>query len=354
MAEAPLHEAPIPFITLPNWVRAAAQCGFNIEPVFRGLGIQTDLIHLESATITMPVLEQAMEACVARAKKDHFPFVLGETYAFDYLPDLETFVSTSPTLREAARVFDWVRALINPMISVQLEEQGAVGALVLRTPQGYAGPRPYRPYFVEAIFASILKFGRTLLRGRADFRRLTFTHPAPTYARQYERHFRLPVAFAQPRNALEADRGLLDLRLDGGYPALHQQAEVRVENRLTRLVRPTGLVAAIEEACARRPQLLGQGIGPVAREVGLGPRTLQRRLQEEGQRFAEVRDRVRYRLALRYLEQPGADVESVSEKLGFSDRRSFTRAFSRWSGVTPSAFLRRAQASAPEKHLPAH
>src|ERR671936_372287 len=96
----PLHDAPIPFITLPNWVKAAAHCGFNIEPIFRELGIQTDLIHLESAT-------------VARSKGRHFPFVLGETFAFDYLPDLETFVTTSPTLREATRVFDWVRELIN-------------------------------------------------------------------------------------------------------------------------------------------------------------------------------------------------------------------------------------------------
>ena len=102
----PLHEAPIPFITLPNWVKAAAECGFNIEPIFRDLGIQTDLIHLESATISQPVLEQVMEACIARAKGQHFPFVLGETFVFDYLPDLQTFVTTSPTLREATRVGD--------------------------------------------------------------------------------------------------------------------------------------------------------------------------------------------------------------------------------------------------------
>jgi AraC-like DNA-binding protein len=337
----PMHEAPIPFITLPNWVKAATRCGFNIEPVFRELGIQTDLIHLESATITQPVLERVMEACVARSKKHHFPFVLGETFAFDYLPDLETFVTTSPTLREATRVFDWVRELINPMISVRLEESGGVGALVLQAPEGYVAPRPYKPYFVEAIFAAVLKFGRTLLRGRADFTRLTFTHTPPPYATEYARHFGLPVAFAQRRNALEADPPLLDLRLEGAYTALHQQAEIRVEQRLSTLARPTGLVAAIEDACARRPELLGKGIEQVAAELGLGARTLQRRLQEEGQRYADVLARVRYRMAIRYLEEPGADVESVSEKLGFSDRRSFTRAFTRWSGVTPSAFLRR-------------
>jgi AraC-like DNA-binding protein len=320
-----LHEAPIPFITLPNWVKAAAQCGFNIEPVFRELGVQTDLIHLESATISLPVLEQAMTACVARSRRRHFPFVLGETFGFEYLPDLETFVTTSPTLREATRVFDWVRELINPMIHVELEERGDTATLVLDLGGGRG---PAVAYFTEALLAAMVKFGRRLMHGHADFSRLLLRYPAPPHAREYARHFRLPVTFGRPRTALEFARDLLDRPLEGGYPALHQQAEV-------------------EEACARQPRLMAGGIGPVAGQLGLGPRTLQRRLQEQGQRFADVVARVRYRLAIRYLEQPGADVESVSEKLGFSDRRSFTRAFSRWSGVTPSAFLRRVS---PEKH----
>jgi AraC-like DNA-binding protein len=341
MPQEPLHQAPIPFITLPNWVKAAAQCGFNIEPVFRELGIETDLIHLETATITQPVLERIMEACVARAKNQHFPFVLGETFAFDYLPDLETFLTTSPTLREAMRVFDWVRELINPMIKVHLEEQGRLAILVLDL-ENNAQTLSHKPYFNETIFSSVVRFGRRLLLGRlGDFRRLTFQYPAPRYAAEYKRYFRLPVEFGQRRNALEFDRELLDLPLKGAYPALHQQAEYRVEQRLSRLARPTGLVAAIENVCDRQPQLLSEGIEQVAAALGLGPRTLQRRLQQEGQRYAEVLARVRYRLAIRYLEEPGTDVETVSEKLGFSDRRSFTRAFTRWSGVSPSAFRRR-------------
>jgi AraC-like DNA-binding protein len=279
-----------------------------------------------------------MVACVARARKKHFPFVLGETFAFEYLPDLETFLATSPTLREATRVFDWVRELINPMIRVTLEESGDTAALVLSIGEGRG---PALAYFTESLVASMVKFGRRLLHGRGDYTRLCLRYPAPKYAKEYTRYFKLPVAFDQPRNALEFERALLDRPLEGGYPALHQQAEYRVGQRLARLARPTGLVAAIEDACVRRPQLLGRGIGPLAGELGLGPRTLQRRLQEEGHRFADVLARVRYRLAISYLEQPGADVESVSEKLGFSDRRSFTRAFARWSGVTPSAFLRR-------------
>lgn len=341
MTPTPLHNGPVPFITLPNWVKAAAHCGFNIQPVFRDLGIQTDLIHLESATIERPLLEQVMEACIARSKRQHFPFVLGETFAFDYLPDLETFLTTSPTLREALRVFDWVRELINPMINVHLQERGAQAWLILSLEEGEEQGRTPKPYFAETVFASVLKFGRTLLAGRAQFDRLCFRHAAPPYAAQYEKFFRMPVRFSQPVHALVLDRGLLDRPLEGGFPALHRQAQYRVEQRLTRLPKRPGLVTAIEEAFARKPRLLGQGIVQMAAELGLHARTLQRRLREKGQSYADLQGRVRYRLAMQFLDQTEQDIESISERLGFSDRRSFTRAFKRWSGVSPSDFRRK-------------
>jgi len=339
---APLHRNPIPFITLPNWVKAAQHCGFNIQPIFNQLGIQTDLVHLESATIERELLEQVMEECVARAKGHHFPFVLGETFAFEYLPDLETFLTTSPTLREAVRVFDWVRELINPMIDVRLEEKRDVALLVVDLTGGDTGQRP-APYFAEAMFAAIQKFSRILLGEAPRFERLCFRHAPPPYRKVYESYFRAPVKFRQPRYTLEMRKSLLDQPLKGGFPALHQQAQYRVERRLQRSLKRPGLVAAIEDAFGRRPALLGQGIEQMAAELGLHSRTLQRRLREEGQSFGDLQGRVRYRMALQMLEKPGEGIEDISERLGFSDRRSFTRAFKRWSGVSPRSFQSRGQ-----------
>src|SRR3546814_14726085 len=124
------HEQPLPFITLPKWVKAAALCGFNIQPVFDELEIETDLLHLEDATISRPLLEQVMTVCVARARDQHFPFVLGETFAFDYLPDIGTFLATSPTLRAPARVFDSGRASLQPLLHSPLPQAGALPSLV--------------------------------------------------------------------------------------------------------------------------------------------------------------------------------------------------------------------------------
>ncbi len=337
MPNPPLHNDPLPFITLPNWVKAATVCGFNIQPIFDRLGVQTDLIHLEDATIRQPQLDAVMSACVAASRQHHFPFMLGETFAFDYLPDIATFLSTSPTLRDAARVFDWVRQLINPMIDVRIDEQGETAQLILQAP-GDAPPNIVAVYFIEALFASIVRFGRMLNAEVERYGRLDFRYPAPVHAAAYEHYFRMPVLFSQRANALQLPRSYLDRPLEGGFPALHGQAEVRVEQRLARLNRSSGLVAAVEAVFEAEPGLLGQGIERLAQRLEMNPRTLQRHLLRQDEQFAQLQARVRYRMALNYLEQAELDLETISERLGFSDRRSFTRAFTRWSGVSPSRY----------------
>lgn len=337
MAIKPLHEEPIPFITLPNWIKAAAQCGFNIEPIFRDLGIETNLINLETATVSRPQMEKVMEACVAQSRQQHFPFVLGETFAFEYLPDLATFLTTSPNLREALKIFDWVRELINPMINVRLEEESPLALLVL------ASNDTDRPYFIESLYASIIKFARALLGKEEDaaFRELRFKHAAPPYVEAYRQFFRTRILFNQPHYAVVFDHELLDRPLEGAFPVLHQQAEYLVEQRLQRMPRRTGLVAAIEDFLEHHPEFMRRGIEAVAEQLGLGHRTLQRRVSETGESYADVLARVRYRMAMHDLRETSHDLEHISERLGFSDRRSFTRAFTRWSGVSPSAFRTR-------------
>ncbi|MHA7835519.1 MAG: AraC family transcriptional regulator ligand-binding domain-containing protein, partial [Algiphilus sp.] len=225
----PLDDEPIPFITLPNWVKAAARCGFNIEPVFEELGITTDLLNLETATIERPKLERAMERCVSLARHAHFPFVLGDTFDFDYLPDLETFLSTSPNLRAALRVFDWVRELVNPFLDLRLREHSDAASIVLHFSVTESPPKPW---FSETTFATLVKFGRRLLGEDAPMLGLRFRHQAPEHAAAYPAFFRLPVQFSATEYALDIDRTVLDMPLAGAYESLHVQARERIERRL--------------------------------------------------------------------------------------------------------------------------
>jgi AraC-like DNA-binding protein len=333
-------EERIPLITLPNWVKAAAVCGFGIAEVFEEVGIEADLLHATQPSVTGSQIEQLMAACVRRSTRRHFPFALGETFAFEYLPELETFLTTSDTLRESARVFEWLRLLINPYLRMQMHEDREIASLRLDPVSSPATPRVFQ-WFVEATFVSVAKFGRALMQARGDFRRATFRSERPAYAVEARDRLRMPVVYGQAHNALEMDRRLLDLKLQGAFETLHRQAEQLVARRLAERPPAPSAALRLEHAMERRPALLGQGIEHAARALDLHPRTLQRRLADEGLRFAELQATLRLKLAKAWLADPSLDIETVSERLGFADRRSFTRAFSRWTGVTPSAFRRK-------------
>lgn len=328
----------VPFLTLPTWAWAASRCGFDISPALAEAGIDMDLVHLESSTVRASQLSRLMSACVARTQRGHYPFVLGESFAFEYLPDVDTFLATSATLRQALRAFHWVRAFIDPTIRIEVREVGGHASLILHSPANSG-----LPYFAEATFASTLRFARRLLDDDRAFERLSFRHPAPAWMDAYRQTFPMPLRFSQPHDALEFPAELLDRPLGGGLPALHRQAEYRLERRLQGMALVRGPVAALEHALRESPRLLAAGPDDAARALAWSTRTLQRRLAADGESFASVRERVRQQLAMERLDTGHGDIEALSEDLGFSDRRSFSRAFRRWTGLSPSAFRRRSR-----------
>lgn len=115
-----------------------------------------------------------------------------------------------------------------------------------------------------------------------------------------------------------------------------------------------GIAKAFEQGAQPKPSALRQEIerhvepllaaGPVridevARALGYGRQTLYRRLKAEGVTFEQILDRLRRRLATRFLRD-GRSVKETAYRLGFSDPAAFSRAFKRWTGKSPSAVSR--------------
>lgn len=79
-------------------------------------------------------------------------------------------------------------------------------------------------------------------------------------------------------------------------------------------------------------------LSAVASQMGLGPRTLQRRLSESGHSFQSIVDLARKELALRLLRETELCLAEIAFLAGFSEQSGFTRAFKRWAGQTPRSF----------------
>ena len=78
----------------------------------------------------------------------------------------------------------------------------------------------------------------------------------------------------------------------------------------------------------------------VAERMGSSVRTLQRRLSEAGVTHTALVEHARCDRALRRLRTTRLPIGQVAKELGFRDPSSFSRAFQRWTGMSPRAYRR--------------
>ena len=186
----------------------------------------------------------------------------------------------------------------------------------------------------------ILNVGRRGTDGEITPLRLELTRPVKHRA-LLESHFDCRVRFKADRNALvfrssDLDRPfvtyneelvrVIGTQLDSELKARSASAQIgeQVKDTLRRLL------------AGKRPTLQD-----VAQELGMGTRTLQRRLTDTGITFQRLVEDTRRELARHYLKQRTVELNEAAFLLGFEDANSFFRAFQVWEGTSPTEWRTR-------------
>ena len=76
----------------------------------------------------------------------------------------------------------------------------------------------------------------------------------------------------------------------------------------------------------------------IAAHMDIQAHTLRRRLKEENTSFQETKDSLLKELAIQLLTQENHSIQTISDRLGYSEPRSFNRAFQNWTGLTPHRY----------------
>lgn len=154
----------------------------------------------------------------------------------------------------------------------------------------------------------------------------------------YEEHFGCPVYFETGRDALLVSEESLNVPNKLGDETIARFFDCHLEGELASTIPPVSLGTTVRGAVAK---VLSEGVptlSSIASQLGIGPRTLQRRLTEQGHSFQGVVDAARQDLAQQLLRETDYSLAEIAFLTGFSEQSAFTRAFKRWAGQTPRSY----------------
>ncbi|WP_353389424.1 AraC family transcriptional regulator ligand-binding domain-containing protein [Halopseudomonas sabulinigri] len=222
----------------------------------------------------------------------------------------------------------WVRyaSLASAMDSVSYVEEGE--HLVVRI--SVEVPPALERYLVEHYMSMAMTqlraaSGQHWLPERASFR-----HVRPDYAEEYVAFFGEHLRFSAEANQLWFAKNTLELPMPGRNQALFETVCAELDRRLAQQQRFGGVTGKVAELA--RQQLL-QGDTPTLEQLAGSlhqtPRTLRRRLQEQGLTFRQLLDTVRAELD-DYLQMQGLTRAQIAEQLGYSDTAAYLHARKRW------------------------
>jgi len=316
---------------------AAANSGSDLNAALEVSGIAVSREGLPFGQWPLDLIVLFLEKLENGALRQHFPFAFAEVFRFDGQSAVAAFLSSAGSLREIRPLMDWVPQLIHPAINMRYTDDGSWARLQVAVDDPHGDLRD-APALVELVMAVTARLARLVAPGVLRFERVDFAHSARYATAAYAEHFGCPVAFAAQNNQLVIASRSLDTPLPGRMPQAHAQAveSIRV-NLLGDGVVPS-VAVRVERLLQEHSALFDQGIEGVARALKMHRRALQRQLRREGQSYTALLARVRHEKACEMLREGSLDVESIGIKLGFSDRRSFTQAFGKWQGQTPTRY----------------
>ena len=253
-------------------------------------------------------------------------FPVGGTGAFGFI------ITQAKDMRTAVMAIARYTRIVMPSVDVRYEPLEDGAQLTWSYPLMIGAPIVQFNRFAAALV--VLRM-RSWLSDTWCPKRVQLAHRDPGAGDSYRRMFGANVSFEQPVNRftfLEANLDRLNVSADPRlFKVLQQLADILIDERKTVI----DFRASVSNKIVDLLGVSNPTLALVAKELNLGERTVQRRLALEGTSFEDVLAASRRSVAEWLLRDTELPLTDIAFMLGFSELSAFTRAATRWHGVSP-------------------
>ena len=324
----------IPATYLADLVRVVERYGVSREDLLEGVFRDPAALEDPNARIALEVAAELVERAIELTGDPALALSMGLQMQVSSHGYLGFAAMTARTVREALELAVRFAPLRFPALSLQLEIEADSAAVILEERSDFGAARGF---VLVTLAVGFTRMGQALL-GKAIQGHAELRIPMPDYFEEIRGRIPGSVAFEAECNRLIFPRSLLDEPVVTANPTAMILAREQCERELAEVSRKHTYAHRVREATAAPTGFLG--LEEVAKRLATSPRTLKRRLAEEGTSFSELLDQLRRTRALALTQEPELSLEEIAERLGYSDVANFSRAFRRWTNVAPGAYRR--------------
>ncbi len=307
------------------------EMGADPVEVIAKAGIPLGILRHEENAITIAERGKLYQACVEETGCPHFGLLIGSRGGTAGLGLVGRLMQNAPTFGEAIRdLVTYHHRYI----------RGAVTYLIVRADVAIWGYAVYQPdaQAVDQMCDASIAVGFNILRELSVERpdEVLLGRATPVEVGPYRHCYGMTPRFDAEQYALVLPTRCLRLPVPGADPDLRWRLEQTVASywatreptmaeRVVRLIRPRLMSgeATLEE---------------VAEGLAMHPRTLNRRLSEEGTSFRQLTNDIRFEVSRQMLQSTRVSITEIGLALGYADASAFTHAFRRSAGMTPTAW----------------
>jgi AraC-like DNA-binding protein len=315
---------------------ALARQGVSRADVLDRAGLEPQRVDTPAARASRAELYRVTELALSLTNDPALGLRWAENVTDRTFAPLSHVIAHASSLRRGFELLAEFYPLLSDQVSYQVSETEE--QVVLRAPLPVGASEPVQRLTAELTLAGFWGFVRSFHPSASPIA-VSFEYAAPAHRHEYSRWFNGKERFDQGETGIIFDRALLDLTSRYRDDEILEVMQKVAEQQLHQLVSGTPFAVRVRNHMAERATTERADMQSVARAMGLSERSLRRRLSAEETSFEALHTEAQGAAAKHLLAHQGRSIQEAAHEMGFSDASTFHRAFKRWTGMTPGAFI---------------
>lgn len=324
----------IPAIYLHTLARLLGEMGLDATALLLAVGLDPNRLNATERRVCRSQANEFITRAMVESGEPGLGVLLARELRLPLHGVLGSAAMSSQTLEEAFELVTRYLGLRVPGLDIRKQYTG--GYVYYQVTCDYAS-EPLQRFIMDTLLFGWALISTQLAGAPVQGMRILRRGPEPGYLKRLIPPPGIAITYQASGDALVVPASQLGRQIRFSNPELAVTSRAQCESAWRQLSRGSGFSLQVKQIIDSSHPFPAR-LTRVAGILFVSERTLKRRLHEEHASFQALVDEVRLERSRELLGDSRIKLSQVASRLGYADAANFTRAFKRWTGVSPSEF----------------